>query len=43
MAETHAFPSLLKSVLVAVNLGQYGAELHLQSRDNDELAHTVAD
>ena len=43
MAEAHALPRLLKGILVPVNLREDGAELHLEARDDDELAHAVAD
>ena len=43
MAEANALPRLLQSIFVAVNLREYGAELHLEASYDHKLAHPIAD
>ena len=43
MAEAHTFSCLFKRILMPMNLGEDGTELHLQARDDHKFTHAVAD
>ena len=43
MAQSDSFTSLLESILMPMDLGENSAELHLQARNDDQFAHSIAD
>ena len=43
MAESDTLTSLLQCILVTMNLGENGTELHLQTRYDHQFSHPITD